>query len=103
MRQSVFLAAALFGVLSVYRPAAAQHEPPPGALSTAQPAPQTSSGGVTILRGSVPPRPFPLPPIPIPPYEGTSYGPPTAPSLGPGWDTGGFDRNFDRSGLEPIQ
>lgn len=103
MRQSAFLAAALLGVLSVCQPAVAQHEFPPGASSMAEPRPQISSGGVTVLRGSVPPRPLPFPPIAIPPYEGTSYGPPAPPSLGPGWDAGGFDRNFHRSGLEPVQ
>lgn len=103
MRQSVFLAAALLGVLSVYQPAIAQHESPPGAPSVAQPPAQVSSRGVTILRGSVPPRPLPLPPLPIIPYEGTGYEPPSAPPPGPGWDASGFDRNFDRSGLEPAQ
>ena len=74
MRQSAFLAAALLGVLSVYQPAIAQHESAPGASSAAQPPRQTSSGGVTILRGSVAPHAFPLPPIPIPPMKGPAMG-----------------------------
>ena len=94
MRQPVFLAAALFGVLSCYQPAAAEN-----AASAAQ---QTSSGGVTILRGSVPAPPLPLPPIPIIPYGPTNYTPPTPPSLGVGWDAGGFDRNFDWDGTDPA-
>ena len=103
MRQPVFLAAALFGVLSFYQPAAAENAALPAAPpAAASPAQQTSSGGVTILRGSVPAPPLPLPPIPIIPYGPTNYTPPTPPSLGVGWDAGGFDRNFDWDGTDPA-
>jgi hypothetical protein len=101
MRQPAFLAAALFCALSLYHPAAAENAATPAAASAAQPTAQTSSGGVTILRGSVPPRPVPFPPLPLPPY-GSSYPPPTAPSPGLGWDAGGFDRDFDWSGTDPA-
>ena len=91
MRVSALFAAAVSGILSLYQPAAAQN---PASATVAQ----NAGDSVTVLRGTVPPPPAPQPgPVASPPS--TSYAPPAIPSLGPGWNTDGFNDDFDRSGI----
>lgn len=91
---SRFLAAAAGALLSLSLTAPAKSEPPP--------APEIAPSGTVVLRGSTPtsattqlPPPGPSNPV--------STGPAPRPALRPahGWDAGGFDRQFDRSGLTP--
>ena len=91
---SRFLFAATGALLSLSLTAPVRPEPAP--------ASEVAAGGTVVLRGSMPasataqlPPPGPSNPV--------STGPRPQPAPGPahGWDAGGFDRQFDRSGLTP--
>jgi hypothetical protein len=73
------------------------------AKSQPSPAPEVAPGGTVVLRGSTPTTDstaHPLRPGPSNPLS-TTPAAPAAPSAPYGWDTSGFDRRFDRSGLTP--
>jgi hypothetical protein len=87
------LSAATGALLSLLLTAPAKSEPP---------APEAAPGGTVVLRGSTQanatsqlPPPGPSNPL------STGAAPPPGPRPAYGWDAGGFDRQFDRSGLNP--
>lgn len=91
---AAFAVAVAFGLLTTA--AAAQEQ-----------APEIAPGGTVLLRGSTPtsassssatsPLPPPGPSNPL----STGPQPRPAPASAHGWDAGGFDRQFDRTGLTP--
>jgi hypothetical protein len=99
MRASVLLTAAILGVLTLHEPVAADDVPivAPRAPELREVV-QTPGGTVTILRGGPPPTPTASQPSPD---LGYGYGPTSAPYFGAGWDTGGFDDDYDTSGISP--
>lgn len=82
---------AAIGLLMAAAPAIAQER-----------APEIAPGGTVVLRGSTPVHAASQPPPPEPSNPASAGSKPRS-ALVPayGWDSGGFDNRFDRSGLTP--
>lgn len=93
MRRQLLAAAGVLSSLLLAVPAIAQPAP----------APELAPGGTVVLRGT--PAHDTSAPMPPPgPSNPVSTGPAAPPALGrsDGWDAGGFDNRYDRSGLTPT-
>ena len=98
-----WLTAVLLGIAALAGPAAAADggASPPVQSSAGAPPPEIAPGGTVVLRGSGPANTDAAQPAPEPSAGSTGDGPAAASRQRQGWDTGGFDRRFDRSGLSP--
>jgi hypothetical protein len=92
------LTAMLLGIGSFYNPAVAAEKGTEITVvtpSTVQrPAPETAPGGTVVLRGS------PVNLNASPPALGRSGNQPVSALTSAGWDTSGFDHNYDTSGID---
>lgn len=99
MTRKTWLSAALGVVMTFGLPMAA--------AAAQERAPEIAPGGTVLLRGSTPPSAASTSDIsqlpPPGPSNPLSTGPQPRPVPAPahGWDAGGFDRQFDRTGLTP--